>query len=366
MKKVLGFGLALSLFTFPVHGSTHAEGKDASNNYRADIKKVMSKNLPKANILSSFSFKNVIKSQSEKSTMKSNSLTTSNADYQYVYESEPNDDFSDANYYDMNYYMVGSFSYDDADSYWLTIPKSGQYVLAGTTDADNLMDLGIGIFDSSGEIIDPLDMQQEGKTKALSYQLSAGDYYIGAIDLNNSGFGEDYLFKLTSLQDTTAPYRPKVNQVDDNDTYVTGTAERNSNIIIQAGDALISTNGYADSNGKFKIRIPRQKAGTYIGVSAMDQAGNQGKFTDQWVIDKTAPSTLTVKTVTTKTVNVTGKTEANASVQVKRGTTSLGTAKADSKGNYKVKISKQRKGNKLTVIARDKAKNAKTIYTTVK
>ena len=77
--------------------------------------------------------------------------------------------------------------------------------------------------------------------------------------------------------------------------------------------------------------------------------------------DTKPPKTLTVNQVSNKTTYVTGKTEAKATVEVKLGSKLLGKATADSKGNYKVKIKVQKAGAKLTVVARDKAKNAKTV-----
>ena len=52
-------------------------------------------------------------------------------------------------------------------------------------------------------------------------------------------------------------------------------------------------------------------------------------------------------------------------MEVKLGSKLLGKATADSKGNYKVKIKAQKKGTKLTVIAKDKAGNAKKVTVTV-
>ena len=79
----------------------------------------------------------------------------------------------------------------------------------------------------------------------------------------------------------------------------------------------------------------------------------------------TKPPTLSVYKVSDKTTAVGGKTEAKASVEVKLGSKLLGKATADSKGKYKVKIKVQKAGTKLTVIARDKAKNARTLTVTI-
>ena len=50
---------------------------------------------------------------------------------------------------------------------------------------------------------------------------------------------------------------------------------------------------------------------------------------------------------------------------MKFGSKLLGKATADSAGNYKVKIQPQKKGTKLTVIAKDQAGNEKKVTVTV-
>lgn len=77
------------------------------------------------------------------------------------------------------------------------------------------------------------------------------------------------------------------------------------------------------------------------------------------------PTTLTIYKVSNKTTAVGGKTEAKATVEVKLGSKLLGKATADSKGKYKVRIKAQKAGTKLTVVARDKAGNAKKVTVTV-
>lgn len=285
------------------------------------------------------------------------------------YEKEPNDSFGTANNHNIKYYLAGTLDYNDIDMFRVKIPKDGNYALAGASAEDSLLDLGFGLIDpTTEEFIEPFGYDEDGKVKALGYTLEAGTYYLAALDLVNAGFGESYILKLSSMDDldTKAPARPKVNKIDDNDTRVTGTAEANSYIWIQAGEEWVSTEGKTNPRGKFSVKIPRQKAGTFIAVCAFDQTGNQSKFAEQWVIDKTAPKTLTVNKITSKTTNVTGKTEAKARVQIKQGTKILGKATADKKGNYKVKIAKQKKGKKLTIQASDKANNTKKISVTVK
>ena len=146
--------------------------------------------------------------------------------------------------------------------------------------------------------------------------------------------------------------------------YVTGKTEAKATVEVKLGSKLLGK-ATADSKGNYKVKIKVQKAGTKLTVVARDRAKN-AKTVQVTIADKTAPKTLTVSKVTNKTTYVTGKTEVKATVEVKLGSKLLGKATADSKGNYKVKIKAQKKGTKLTAVARDKAKNAKTVTTTVK
>ena len=197
--------------------------------------------------------------------------------------------------------------------------------------------------------------QKINRTKFLSEDASE-DEFLSTLDKKHS-----VLYRVIK---SFAPSIPTVNAVYDNATVISGKVESDAKVYAMMGSKKI---GEATAkNGRYTIKIKKQKAGTSIVVYAVDLAGNKSKSKTVKVIDKTAPKTLTVNKVTNKTTSVTGKTEAKASVEVKLGSKSLGKATADSKGNYKVKIKVQKKGTKLTVIARDKAKNAKTVTTTVK
>ncbi|MCE4049536.1 Ig-like domain-containing protein [Bacillus sp. Au-Bac7] len=159
-----------------------------------------------------------------------------------------------------------------------------------------------------------------------------------------------------TVQDKTAPSKPKVNTVSDSSTNVTGTAEAGSTVQVRSGYSTIGKTT-ADSKGAFKITITKQKAGTKLVVNATDKAGNKSGDTSVTVVDKIAPTKPSVSSISDATTYVTGKTEAKAKVYVKRGSTTIGTATADSKGAYKIKIAKQKAGTYLTVYAEDAAHN---------
>ncbi|RYL95168.1 hypothetical protein EWI07_03885 [Sporolactobacillus sp. THM7-4] len=77
-----------------------------------------------------------------------------------------------------------------------------------------------------------------------------------------------------AVKDRTAPPAPTVNGVKDDDTSLTGKAERNAAITVFANGKPIAQ-GHADGNGTFKMSIPKQKAGTALIVYATDSSGNK-------------------------------------------------------------------------------------------
>jgi uncharacterized repeat protein (TIGR01451 family) len=166
------------------------------------------------------------------------------------------------------------------------------------------------------------------------------------------------LAKLTSeatkikVRDITAPGVPVVNMVSDKSSEVTGTAETGSTVIV-----LIGTNKYygASKDGKFKVIIPVQKAGTRLSITAMDATKNISKTVDVTVLDKTAPGIPVVNLVSDKSKEVTGTAEVGTTVIVLIGTNKYYSSSKD--GKYKVTIPLQKAGNKLSVIAEDAAKN---------
>ncbi|MFP5108537.1 Ig-like domain-containing protein [Neobacillus sp. C211] len=157
------------------------------------------------------------------------------------------------------------------------------------------------------------------------------------------------------VKDATTPAKPVVSQVSDRDTTITGVAEAGSKIEVKVNGSVIGS-GTAGQDGKYKVTIRVQKAGTVLLITAIDAAGNQSEGATIKVIDKTAPTVLTVNTVSDKSKEVAGKTEVGATVSILIGT-KIYTAKADTNGNFKVIIPVLKAGTKLIVTAKDVAGN---------
>lgn len=358
--KIIGIGLTLLFFIFSWLGPASAESLPQApdrNVMKQAMESAPSKQLPVDLDLSPF----------KKKSKNSSSVVKASYDEKVIYEAEPNDAPAYATPALLDYYLAGTIDYNDIDLYKITVRTAGDFAILGTAGDYPTMELMFGLFDSGMNILTPDGAIQDGSVTALGYSLQPGTYYIGAGDYLNLGTGEAYVLQslMVPKEDTVPPAKPKVNPVSNKDKVVTGIAEKGSTVWVNYANKW-QKSAVANSSGKFSISIPAQKEGTLMIVSAIDAAGNESEYNKFYVLDKTPPSTLTVNTVTTKTKTVTGKTEANANVEVKLGKKLLGKANADKKGNFKVNIKVQKKGSKLTVIASDKSKNAKSVSVTVK
>lgn len=152
--------------------------------------------------------------------------------------------------------------------------------------------------------------------------------------------------KTVTVIDKTPPKAPTVNSVTGNTTKVTGKAEAGATITIKAGKIKIGS-GKADKNGKFSVKIKKQKSGKILSVTATDKSGNVSSA--KKVTVKTPVPT--VNKITPSSAKVTGKSKAGTTVYVKSGSKTLGHAKANKAGKYTVKIKKQKAGTTLTVYA---------------
>lgn len=159
-----------------------------------------------------------------------------------------------------------------------------------------------------------------------------------------------------TVKDVTPPAKPKVDNVTDQSTTVTGKAEAGATVIVKVNDKEIGR-AKVKEDGTYEVKIPIQKPYTELAVIAIDEAGNKSQITILTVIDITSPETPTVNPVHDLQEEVTGKAEPGATVLIKASDKEIGRASVDSKGNFTVKISKQKAGSVLEIIIEDKAGN---------
>jgi hypothetical protein len=153
---------------------------------------------------------------------------------------------------------------------------------------------------------------------------------------------------------TTPSEQPKVSPVKDYDKGVKGTAEPGSKITVTAGkNKYYATAG---TKGTFEVKIPVQKAGTVLLVTATNSSKLASHPTKVTVLDKTPPSAPQVKQVKNGAKVVTGTAEPGATIIVKIGSKSFtSTVKTDK--TFRVNISTVKAGTTLNVTVKDKAGN---------
>jgi hypothetical protein len=161
--------------------------------------------------------------------------------------------------------------------------------------------------------------------------------------------------KLFVNNDTVAPNAPEVNEVSDQDTIVKGTAEPESTIKVFVNGELLAEEKAAE-DGMFTVEVLVQKAGTVLEVISTDAAGNQSKATTITVIDKTTPEEPIVTSVTKEAVI--GTAEPNSTVSIKDVEENLiSSSVSDEKGNFLVKMEKQKNHAIIFVSVADLAGN---------
>ncbi|ANU10129.1 hypothetical protein BBH88_07345 [Planococcus antarcticus DSM 14505] len=238
---------------------------------------------------------------------------------------------------------------------------------------DKVTDKSIAVT-GTGEIASFISIKSEGKELGAGTVDGDGKYKV-AIAAQKAGTkiqvtsmdvgGNISSVKETVVLEAAAPDMPTVNKVTDQSTVVTGTAEATSKIIVKVGSKQVGTTT-ASAVGTYSADISKQKAGTVIAITAVDKEGNTSEAKEVIVVDGTAPALKLKNKVTHYSTRIIGTAEADAKIEVKAGTKSIGTATTDAKGTYEVTIAKQKIGTKISITATDAAGNSsKAIPVTV-
>ncbi|MDQ6595020.1 Ig-like domain-containing protein [Bacillus salipaludis] len=284
------------------------------------------------------------------------------SDIDYIIEQEPNDSPELANPLKLGTGVVGDFSFNgsrdgDFDLFAINVIEPGYLFLAGALNPiDGLTRFGFGLFDPSGEMVEPEYADSEDGIVYQFLPVEPGTYYIAAANLDDYVSYDQYLL-FAAMVDETAPDAPKVDPIDDNDKTVSGKAEASSKVTIKNGTVKYTT-VTTDKTGTFKVNLAKPfKAGTKLTFTAEDAAGNVSKSTTLTVKDKTPPAPPKVNRVDDNDKSISGKAEAYSKITIKNGSKSFATTNTDKYGNFKVSIKPVKAGTKLYVTATDKSNN---------
>lgn len=162
------------------------------------------------------------------------------------------------------------------------------------------------------------------------------------------------------VKDVTPPEAPQLlEEVTDATTYIIGTAEPSSTVIVRTSTEELARIS-VQNNGSFETYIGKQKAGTIIEVIAIDKAQNESQPLLVEVKDVTPPN-LYVYPLGDNMNSLYGMTEVGATVTIMKNGISLGEQVVKDSYEFQMNIPKQMAGTKLTVFSKDPAGNVTSV-----
>lgn len=215
--------------------------------------------------------------------------------------------------------------------------------------------------------VDGVDGKEKKETITLANTTAKAGKYSVAIPRQEKANvltihytnGLDSTSERTEVLPGKVPAPPKVNRVLADATKVTGTAIAKGKITIKdAKNKLIGT-AFADSKGKFTVKVKALEPATRLSVTVKDIANRSSKATVITVV--APPAAPKVKSVTAGQTKVTGTGEKKARVYVQNEKKKvIGKGTVTSKGTFTVKIAKQKAGAKLSVYVENSFKQKST------
>lgn len=153
------------------------------------------------------------------------------------------------------------------------------------------------------------------------------------------------------VKDKTPPAL-KHTAISDKSTKVTITSEPHTRVYLYEDNRMIDAD-FTDEKGRYTAPIEKMRAGTLVKLEVVDRAGNRTVKT--WtVLDRTAPAK---PKMTIKKGVLSGKTEKNTTITIKKGSKVIKTIKTKD-GKFSAKLSKGTYSMTFT----DSAKNTSKAY----
>lgn len=163
--------------------------------------------------------------------------------------------------------------------------------------------------------------------------------------------------EVSTVVGKAAPSKPYVSNVNNQDVLVIGTADSDYVVYVKVGSKVVGK-GKSDGEGRFQVKIPKQKAGTTLNLVAEDHLK---QLSPAFSVKVTAvPARPTINPVGDQDAVVSGKAKAGAELRVVviSGAKVLGEGEVNGKGGFSVKLpSRVKAGTVLSVYAIDSMDN---------
>jgi uncharacterized protein YfaP (DUF2135 family) len=163
-------------------------------------------------------------------------------------------------------YYSSSYSKIDRDVYKFTTNADGKATIVLD---NNTAGYSVYLYDIYGNSVDYDYTYSAGNTLVISEDLQKGTYYLYINPYSWSGTtSATYRLKASFIDKT-----PSIDPIYDINYTLTGKAVSNTKVYVYAGSTKLGET--TAKNSKYSIKIPKQKAGTTIGVYTIDSAGNR-------------------------------------------------------------------------------------------
>lgn len=197
-----------------------------------------------------------------------------------------------------------------------------------------------------------------GKSKAPNLR-GGGAIVVSSVASipNEKGAHITYTNLSERQEDKDAPKQPRISSFGENDSVLQGETEPGAMVAVVGSSGLL-TKGTADESSHFQFDIGKQKAGTALNVFITDASGNTGQAKKVTVKDQTPPAKPTVYRFYHSQLKIQGTTEPSARVTIQSGNKVFGSARANRRGFFSIKLIRtQKAGKKLAAFAQDQAGN---------
>jgi SpoIID/LytB domain protein len=169
---------------------------------------------------------------------------------------------------------IGNFSpYTNVKVVKKTMPFAAKVnvVTDKTTTVSGLAEPNNTVTVKAGEEVIGTGKADAQGTYSITIPVQATGTKLGVVVSDEAGNLSPYTY--TTVIEKTAPFAPKVNEVNNQATTVTGTTEANSVVYVKVGSVVIGK-GKSKADGSIAIKIPVQEAGTVLRVVVRDGEGN--------------------------------------------------------------------------------------------